>query len=532
MITQELIGYIRGELARGMSRESITTTLENQGWLDADITEAFTQIMQSVASPVAVEPAVIASPVFISNAENVTVNSSPRKKFFLFGSIVLVILLGCGGYLYALGYFVTPSVLLTEALKDGQKDQKVVFDMTMDVDMSGFKIPKDEAAPTDMFGTSLHIKNHSAIDGTDEKNMKAAMSFSFDAGTVHASFESRILGDSVYLMLAKAPNLGFFSLTPFENKWITVPEKPDPAVLPSMLPTTALATSPFSHLTDEQKAHIKDMTMHAHLFTITKRHVPAIIDGALSYHFEATIDKEGFASYVKELFAYAHTIDPSLSSDTLPTDTQIDTAFTAVSSLSVESWIGMFDHRTHKIVLNGTFIDPEKKIEGSIGVTSTMLYTNWGKDVVVEKPAQSMTPEELFAQVFGGMMGGTDTSMKAEQSSAVTLAAPGGDLVSARLKGLDAQIQSTLSNMRAHAELYFDGNKNSYKGFCSAKGQSGGNTLARTLPVDTNYKCSDTATDWIAYAQLRKNTQSYACSDSTGVSTVIQGIPSGRTCKK
>ena len=46
MITPELVGYIKGELAKGRSREDINKTLiAGGGWTDEDLSDAFRSIM-------------------------------------------------------------------------------------------------------------------------------------------------------------------------------------------------------------------------------------------------------------------------------------------------------------------------------------------------------------------------------------------------------------------------------------------------------------------------------------------------------
>lgn len=63
MITQELIQFIREQLIAGNSRESITSLLQKEGWVAADINEGFAQVAPGVSlggvQPVVLQPTVI-----------------------------------------------------------------------------------------------------------------------------------------------------------------------------------------------------------------------------------------------------------------------------------------------------------------------------------------------------------------------------------------------------------------------------------------------------------------------------------------
>ena len=91
----------------------------------------------------------------------------------------------------------------------------------------------------------------------------------------------------------------------------------------------------------------------------------------------------------------------------------------------------------------------------------------------------------------------------------------------------DTKIKSIESSFRASAELFYDGNNNSYKGFCSNKGSSGAYALAITLPPNTVYKCKDSTQDWISYSKI---TSGYFCVDSIGSAKIVDLLPTGKSC--
>ncbi len=98
-------------------------------------------------------------------------------------------------------------------------------------------------------------------------------------------------------------------------------------------------------------------------------------------------------------------------------------------------------------------------------------------------------------------------------------------LNTARNKGADAAVKSNLNNTRAQAELYYDGNTNSYSGVCTAAGGiSVGLAAAGVGTV-----CNTSATAWAASAPLKSG--GFWCVDSTGQSKVeTSALGSGTVC--
>ncbi|HEY4517664.1 MAG TPA: type II secretion system protein [Candidatus Paceibacterota bacterium] len=111
-------------------------------------------------------------------------------------------------------------------------------------------------------------------------------------------------------------------------------------------------------------------------------------------------------------------------------------------------------------------------------------------------------------------------------------------LNTARNKGADAATKSQLAQVRSQAELFYDGNGNSYTGVCSnanvssqlngAKNSSGATALVQAsapaaLPAGAagTVTCHDTAgasSAWIAEAPLKSVSGHFWCVDSSGAS--------------
>ncbi len=97
-------------------------------------------------------------------------------------------------------------------------------------------------------------------------------------------------------------------------------------------------------------------------------------------------------------------------------------------------------------------------------------------------------------------------------------------LNNARARGADAAVKSSINNMRAQAELFYDtANPDSYANMCSDP------TIAAAIAnVDSTngagtVRCQSNATQYLIASQLVSNTGIYYCVDSTGEATDITG---------
>ncbi len=97
-----------------------------------------------------------------------------------------------------------------------------------------------------------------------------------------------------------------------------------------------------------------------------------------------------------------------------------------------------------------------------------------------------------------------------------------GQLNSARNKGSNTAVKNNLANLRSVAELYYDGNSNSYNGVCSSTSVTKGLDAASQSGAGntTSDVCNNTATAWAASAPLKtaEGTSNYWCVDSSGAS--------------
>jgi prepilin-type N-terminal cleavage/methylation domain-containing protein len=110
-------------------------------------------------------------------------------------------------------------------------------------------------------------------------------------------------------------------------------------------------------------------------------------------------------------------------------------------------------------------------------------------------------------------------------------------LNSARSKGADAAISSSINNMRAQAEMYYDSNSNSYDP--GTAGATGGwvcsdASLVQAQTAVNNaggtFSCSANTTSYRLSSPLKTTGAGYYCIDSTGKSYKGATAPTGNAC--
>ena len=107
-------------------------------------------------------------------------------------------------------------------------------------------------------------------------------------------------------------------------------------------------------------------------------------------------------------------------------------------------------------------------------------------------------------------------------------------LNTARSKGSDAAIKSSINNMRAQAELYYDSNSNKYAtaavNTCGAANSmfADASIVAAMSAVTAQGgtpTCHANTTAWAISSSLVASTTAYYCVDSTGKSVTVTGDP-------
>ncbi len=85
MANIEIINYIKSELAKGESRETIMSALSQAGWQNNDIQEAFNSLSAPAVSPIATSPQ--------HTAEIVNEKNYPITKLWIFKAPIIAIVI-------------------------------------------------------------------------------------------------------------------------------------------------------------------------------------------------------------------------------------------------------------------------------------------------------------------------------------------------------------------------------------------------------------------------------------------------------
>jgi hypothetical protein len=103
MITPEIINYIKQQLAAGVSREQISSTLKQNGWADVDLAQAFASLVPPSVPPVMAASTTINTPITANPiSAQPTMRSGPvvhshkLRNFLIF--FIILVLVGAGGW--------------------------------------------------------------------------------------------------------------------------------------------------------------------------------------------------------------------------------------------------------------------------------------------------------------------------------------------------------------------------------------------------------------------------------------------------
>lgn len=542
MTTPELVQFVKSEIVAGVSKELISDKLKTQGWSDFDIIEVFGIVSQATIIPpsqaVPIPQIQKASetpmsfsqhtqplqPVYPVNEFFVQPKKSKKILKFIIIPVIVIILLGAGALAYASGYLTSLENVFSQSVQSSQSNTTgTTFNVHFTADTSGLK-SKNAAALIPGMSEILNFDMNGSYDVLDKDNIKSISSFMLTSGKFELGLDSRMIDGSIYLKLTKAPDLGFFSLKPFEDKWVTFPYKTKTGELTEnpLFSSLGVNADPLNNITDEQKQHIADLTKNANFVNITNKHLPEIINKSISFHFDFDLDRQGTITYLKDLMAYIKSIDKSNADLSAFDEIDFDKGFNAIKNFKGEVWIGILDHRLNKFVINVDVINPDKLDDGVVRLTLNSNYSDWNKPAVVEVPVGSVTIEELISGVFGGA-----ETISGENSSVINK--NDQSLSKSRDAGMDAEKKNDIANLRAQAELYWTMSSNqSYKGFCTSKSSEGAYVYAVKLPPNSVYKCNDSKDKWASWVKLSAN--EFFCADSSGFTGTGVATSIGLSC--
>ncbi len=523
MINDQLVAYIKQQLATNVSKDIIISNLKSAGWDDTDVAEAFNAINPPanpvpVSAPVPVVPPASFIPPTVypinpnmssgSMVEPKVHHTSNIKKISLVVFILVLLgVAGGGAYAYYTGAFVTLPSLLTQSITNGKSIKTANYNATINVDFSGVKDAMtgfNQLIPGGLNSTQLTFTAKGSFDTTDTNNIKLSNAFSFDVGSLSVAAEIRLLDNMFYGDLTKVP-VAFAVFVPnlasYENKWYSFPYKNtgDELNANPLTGASGISSNIFSKLTEEQKDAIYKITSSAHLITTVKKLPVETISGDASYHFQFDLDRAGIVAYFQSLKDYVHSIGKDDSSLSAYDPTSFAKSLDQVKDFQGEIWIGKNDKFIHKLSLNFS-IQPDMTKPDKVKLTIVSIASGWNQPVSIVAPADS-TP-------FSDLMASATASAQSQEN--------------------EATIKANLSSMRAQAELFYNAHSKVYSGLCSSSQILASQKTAEKAGA-TKFLCQASSQKYIISTKMPTSV-GYFCVDSNGTSLPIASAPTTTSC--
>ncbi len=415
MINNQLLEYIRRELALNVSKEVISANLKSQGWTDEDVREAYAFIANQ-AVPLAPTAAPFGSSSIIqpqpqqqaeqvSDAQNVSAVKSSVASFFhkykTTLSIIVVILFlaiaGGGAYGYYSGMFVSLPGLTSQAIDNIKNVKSATYDTTINVDVSGikdFSNSLSQLIPGSILPTTFSLTSKGAYDFIDTNNGKISSLISIDAGMFSTAVDLRMLDNNLYGEIVKAPSISFASmLTEYENKWFSFPFKSgDTQSLSGVVNPVAgifgIDPSITDSITPAQKEQLYQITRNAHFVKMVQRFSPDTISGQSSYHFLFDLDREGIVAYFQSLKDYINTVGKNDSKLSSFDPTSFSDALNKIEDFKGEIWIGRKDTLPYKLLISFA-VKPDESKDEKVKINAVSIFGSWNQPVSILAPIGS-----------------------------------------------------------------------------------------------------------------------------------------------
>ena len=168
MITPELLSYIRGELAKGRTREEVRADLvKGGGWKEEDLTEAFRIVipMQGFFAPTATKD----SPVAANSTSTVAPAVKIHNTKAILGRVALVLVIA--GLAFAVWFYRAPLKDAWASVWGSTKDLVSSFGGADEEEENNNVAPNATATPKTAQNTQIVVKDCGVTTAPDLKNV-------------------------------------------------------------------------------------------------------------------------------------------------------------------------------------------------------------------------------------------------------------------------------------------------------------------------------------------------------------------------
>lgn len=388
MVNQELVSYVRSQIAQGVVPTKIRSLLALKGWKEEDIDQAF-EVANSEVVPVSnTSQSQVSDPLIATTTITEDVNKPkglPKLVILLLILLVVVIATLGGGYYY---YFAPQQVLgrmvgkLSE-VKTAKFDGKMTF--------STSNSPSADNPDTSTFGgyfpTSYSIIFSGETDVNSLDNPRSKYKLKIDTFPVTlAEIEIRNFGTVYFINVLKLQDFGgLFDAKAFTNNWIKIDMEELQRTFGGDLGYTQT-------LTESQQEELLEFIFTNNPLVLGEKMGEEDLNGKKVMHYGFDLNKDNVVKIFEKAYALTYQ-DQKLEAADLEDFRQ---TLDSISFTNGNLWIGKWDSYLYKAAFNIDSIDQSATQNMSIGFEVYM--SDFGAPVLVEEPLDFETIQELMEQ--------------------------------------------------------------------------------------------------------------------------------------
>ncbi|MFZ2831920.1 MAG: hypothetical protein WAZ40_02105 [Minisyncoccia bacterium] len=431
----------------------------------------------------------------------------PRRSIFkiliwIFGIITALVLVG--GVVTFFVLRADPEKVLEQMIAGFSSVKTVELNEEVSIDFTPKNPIKNPAGemypglPKEIKKVSIITQVHQASDLSSPVPLESKSDMRLDTSVIlndermaRMIVASRILDKHIYARLERF-DVDLFGFAIEQTKWFDIDTK-------NKMIAEALAQAP--EASADQVKKIREAALTKKFIKIKEDKGIEWFGMVPTHHYTFTLDASEFSSYLGEVATIIgqenvlSTVLPESSSEMQKTIDKIIP--------SGELWVTVFGQMPYRMRMPFSFdsiIEPLSmfipELSGaSLNLVVTVSADKLNKPIVVAVPEKLMSIEDIL-----------NTTM--------------GSLSSARAKGQDAAIKSSLANMRAQAELWYDANGNRYArksypfGTCPTVATGNDNlftdrqmsgllqSISSAVGITSGMRCMASARAWAAVAVL------------------------------
>jgi flagellar basal body-associated protein FliL len=391
MANKELLDYVKQQLEQHANRQEIQDILITNGWLSAEIEEAFN--LCSPQNP-AITPNHAVPEVPVAPAVDEAAAQSPKKGskilWALLGIILGALVVGAGvlGYFY---YFPEPGTVVQKMFANFSQVKSAQYSGEIKANLI------DQSAENKAQNFSITFAGDSEMQNPDTAKgifSLAAAGSDPSIGQISLAIEVRSVDKALYIKLTEVPDLGLIDLSFLKDQWVKI----DLKSLESLGVQQLKEVEGKQNLSVQQVERLRAVLSQAKILQITQKLAGQKFEGIDTYHYKFTVDKKELKNLIIEINGIVNPDKPFDTQQIADLDKQL-----AQNNLPEgEIWIGKKDFLPYKI--SSSFaIEATETLKTSGNVDFILQFKNFNQPVSVEAPLPVKTIEEILGAIFGGL---------------------------------------------------------------------------------------------------------------------------------